>query len=81
MHIILPYDKNKTVDKDRAYKKIMGLFKQYQQTEDKARLVDIQEIVNKIDSRFYIEFRVADKPRPYRIMFVPDRLKGLPTPE
>lgn len=81
MHIIVPYDKNKTVDKDRAYKKIMWLFKQYQQTSDKGHLAEIQQIVNEIDSRFYIEFRVADKPRPYRIMFVPDRLKGLPTPE
>ncbi len=77
VHIVLPFDKNKTTDKDKAYKKIMWLFKQYQRSEDKSNLAEIQEIVNQIDSRFYIEFRVIGEQRPYRVMFVPDRMKGI----
>ena len=77
-HIVIPFDKNRKADQDRAYKKIMWLFKQYQHTSDKQTyLSEIQKIVNEMDMRFYIEFRVADEPRPYRVMFVPDRMKGI----
>jgi hypothetical protein len=78
MHIITPYDKTRETDKQKSYNRIMWLFKQYQRTGDKETyLAEIQDIVNKMDERFYIEFRVKDKPKPYRIMFVPERMKGI----
>lgn len=78
VHIVMPFDKNRKEDKDKAYKRIMWLFKEYQRTGDRqTQLAEIQNIVNKMDMRFYIEFRVQGKPRPYRIMFVPDRMKGI----
>ena len=78
MHIVMPFDKSREQDKDRAHKRIMWLFKEYQRTGDKKTyLAEIQAIVNKMDVRFYIEFRTKDEARPYRVMFVPDRMKGI----
>ncbi len=78
IQIVMPFDKNRKKDKDRAYKRIMWLFKEYQRTNDKQTyLSEIQKIVNEMDMRFYIEFRVHGEQHPYRVMFVPDRMKGI----
>lgn len=77
VYILMPFDKHKKAHKDRAYDRIMWLFKKYQKTGDKEQyLGEIQNIVNQIDQSFYIEFKNDNKP--YKIMFVPDHKKGLP---
>lgn len=78
VHIVTPFNKDRKADQDRAYKRIIWLFKEYQRTGDKKTyLNEIQKIVNEMDMRFYVEFRVPGEQRPYRVMFVPDRMKNI----
>lgn len=77
VHIIGRWDKNNPKDKALAHRRIMELFRQYQQTKATSNIEEIQHIVEQMDMAFVLMYKDEDKIKETPHFFLPKRLQDL----